>query len=635
LKFSRLTCWISALVLASAGAGPALAFDFFGLKLFEGQQQADEAAVITDPQPYTLDFETGDAPGDVAGALQNASSLFADKDQPASGTPGLLAKARGDYRRLNSALYAQGYYGGVIHILIGGHEATGVAADAELPDPVAVKVVVAPGPLFRFGRLAITNRAPATVDVSDRVTSPEQEGFVPGAVAKSAVILTAEQSAINAWRQLGYPHAKSARREIIADHATDTVDVTLAIDPGPKAYIGAVSVHGTENMDPAFVAYQTGLHPGEEYDPDLIALANKRLTRLEVFRSTRIAEQGDIGPGGELPYDIIVQERPGHRFGFGADYSNIEGVGVNGYWLARNLFGEAERLRLDAKVANIGFPVNTAKFNYAFGATFTKPGVINPDTDLVANVNAEREVVPAYTKTGAEASVGLNYSFNDQLKLNAAVTGDRNQFEDSFGRRDFATLGIEGEAVYDTRNSTTDPTSGYYLDATIEPYYEFYFGNPQLRATGEARAYYGFGDADRFVIAGRVKAGALAGPSIGEVPPDKLFLAGGGGSVRGYPYKSIGVDDGKGGITGGKFLLEGSLEARAKIMDNWGAAAFIDAGAVGGESLPSPSDLKLGVGVGVRYYTGFGPIRADVAFPLDKRPGDPGYGIYLGLGQAF
>jgi translocation and assembly module TamA len=624
-----------AAVVCVLAATPAMAFNLFGLRLFEGQQQADEAAVLADPQPYTVDFSTSGATGDLDAAIHNASGLLAGKDQPASGTPGLLATARSDYKRINSALYAQGHYGGTIHILIGGREATSVAPDADLPDPVSVRVIVDPGPLFHFGRLRIAHRAPPTDDPADHVAPPESFGFTAGAPALSGVVLKAEQAEIAAWRQLGYADARALPRLVVADHRNLTVDVDMSLAPGRKAVIGPVTVRGTEDLDPAFVAYATGLEPGEEYDPDLIAKANKRLTRLEVFRSQRIAEQGDIGPGGVLPFEVIVQEQPGHRFGVGANYSTIDGLGLEGYWLARNLFGRAERLRLDARIANIGFPLDSGAFDYAFGGTFTKPAMFNPDTDFVASLKAKRDNLPAYRETSVEARAGLNYAWSDELTLSGGVAAGRSQFRDAFGERDFATAGVFGQATFDSRDSRTDPTRGVYLDATVEPYYEFYFGHPQLRATAEARGYYGFGDARKFVLAGRVAAGAVAGPALSEIPPDKLFFAGGGGSVRGYGYKSIGVPGPGGTVTGGRYLVEGSIEGRMRINDSFGAAAFVDAGYVAADRFAGLEDLRVGVGVGIRYYTGFGPLRLDVATPLNKRPGDPDYALYLGLGQAF
>ena len=138
-----------------------------------------------------------------------------------------------------------------------------------------------------------------------------------------------------------------------------------------------------------------------------------------------------------------------------------------------------------------------------------------------------------------------------------------------------------------------------------------------------------------FVLAGRFKAGVLVGPELGEIPPDRLFFAGGGGSVRGYAYRSIGVEGPGGIVTGGRYLLEASVEARARFSKDWGVVAFVDGGYVAADTFPGIDDLRLGAGVGLRYHTGFGPLRVDVAFPLNKRSGDPDYALYVGIGQAF
>lgn len=625
---------LCALALVAGSPSSAGAFELFGIHLFGDRAEADAEAVIADPHPYTVAFQSG-ARGDLDAAVRRASELLGNQAEPASGAPGLLARARADYRRIVAALYQEGYYGGTVSILVNGREAANLPPDTALPKPTPVSVTVVPGPLFRFSALTITNRAPFTNDQGDVVQAPENVGFGQGEPARSGTIIKAETLAVEAWRQLGYAKAKVGQRQVVADHARSTVEVIISIDPGRKAAFGAVAVEGAEQVDPDFIATQSGLTPGEEYDPDEVALAQKRLSRLEVFKALRLEQADAISETGLLPYTIIVQEMAQRRFGFGATYSSVDGFGVEGFWLHRNLFGRAERLRLDAKIAGIAFPLNTAEFDYAFGGTFTKPGIFTPDTDLVATVSAERTVLPTYTETSALARVGLSHIFSDQLSVEAGLVTERARFDDKFGTRDFATLGAYGTATYDARNDKVDATQGFYARATLDPFYEMTFGNPAIQATAELRGYFGFGDDDKFVLAGRVKAGGLLGPDLSEVPPDKLFFAGGGGSVRGYGFRSIGVDDGMGGVTGGRFLLEGSVEGRMKINESFGAVAFVDGGYVAADTFPSLSELRIGAGVGIRYYTGFGPIRADIAVPINKKPGDPNYALYIGIGQAF
>ncbi len=617
-----------------AVSGGAQAFEFLGIKFFEDQSEIDAASVIADPQPYSAVLVTS-ATGGLETTIRNASSLVGGQGEPANGAAGLLARARADYKRILGALYGEGYYGGTISILIGGREAAGLPPDTQLPKPVGIEVRVEPGPLFHFGRIGIANQAPTGVPADDEVEAPASVGFVTGDIAKSNVIVRAESLAVEAWQQLGYPQAKVAERQVVADHATNTVDVTVVVEPGRRALVGPVGVSGTERMDAAFVAQQTGLVAGAEYDPDDIERAQKRLSRLDVFRAMRIEAASSIGSDGVLPFNVAVEEQAQRRFGVGAAYSSVDGIGLEAFHLWRNLFGRAERLRLDAKVAGINWPIDSAEFDYAFGGTFTKPGFLDPDNDLVAAIAAERTVLPAYTETSATAGVGLTRYLTDDVTLDGRVYYERSQFDDDFGTRDFSLVGLTAGAVWDARDNEQDAHEGFYLAATAEPFYELEYGYLAFKATAEARGYWSVMEDDRLVLAGRAKVGALVGPELEQLPPDRLYFAGGGGSVRGYAYRGIGVENPDGTVSGGRYLLEASAEARYKISDEWGAVAFLDGGYVAADTFPGIDQLRLGAGVGVRYYTSLGPLRADIAFPLNRRSGDPDYALYVGIGQAF
>jgi len=159
--------------------------------------------------------------------------------------------------------------------------------------------------------------------------------------------------------------------------------------------------------------------------------------------------------------------------------------------------------------------------------------------------------------------------------------------------------------------------------------------SPILRLTG--RHYWDIAEPGRTVLATRASFGIEPTTSIGGIPPDKLFYAGGGGSVRGFVYQTAGPLDAYGNPLGGASVVEASVELRQRIGKAFGAVAFVDAGSAYPDVLPNFSQLapRVGAGVGIRYYTDFGPIRADVGFPLNRRPSDPPFGLYVSLGQAF
>lgn len=621
-------CFISGLAIMSS---PAFALSFLGITLFEDQDAIDADAVIADPQRYTIDFQVSGEDDGLQNALQSASSLFDGRDAPASGAAGLLATARADYARLVAALYAQGYYGGTINISVDGREASALAPDSNLGDPAIVLVRVDTGAQFRFGDIRIINQAASDVDPAI------DAGLVAGEIARSGAVRRAARQAISDWRALGHPKARLADQDIVADHVNNRVDIVLEIDPGLEARLGAITVDGAVDMDPGFIVAQSGLKPGDPYRPVAIATGKARLARLDVFNVIKFEEAETISPDGTLGITIVVQERKKRRLGAGATFSTTDGLGAETFWLHRNLFGRGESLRLDAKLAGIGFPLDTAQFDYLFGGTFTKPGFGTEDTDLVASLVAQRTVLKRYTQTSIEGKLGFTHRIDESFSADFGVAAKRANFNDAaYGNRDFTLAGAYGSLTYDSRDSSTDATEGLLAVLSAEPYYEFEFANPALLLNAEARTYFSFDADDRFVVAGRVRLGALLGPSIAQTPPDKLFFAGGGGSVRGYAFRSIGINGPGGSTTGGKFLTEGSVEARFKVTENIGVVGFVDAGYVTANGFVGFAEgARVGVGAGLRYYTGFGPLRLDVAVPLNKRADDDNYALYVGIGQAF
>jgi len=139
----------------------------------------------------------------------------------------------------------------------------------------------------------------------------------------------------------------------------------------------------------------------------------------------------------------------------------------------------------------------------------------------------------------------------------------------------------------------------------------------------------------RRVLAGRLALGSIVGAAAEDVPPDWRFYSGGGGSVRGYAFQSIGPQTAFGSPAGGDGLLEAGLELRQRFGGNWGAVAFVDAGAVSENGIPGTAALSVGVGIGLRYFTPIGPVRVDIATPLDRDTGDSPVQLYIGIGQAF
>lgn len=636
----------AAALIAGAKPQPAAAFKLFGYSFFE----SDAQPASPDAQPYGIAVNVSGADKALKSTVEGASALYSGKDDtPPPSTPAFLSKARAEYDRILGALYANGYYGGSISILVNGRPLEQIQSDATLPHPVPVVIDVNTGPAFTFGKIELEGRAPPTpADDNPKTKTPERLGLVPGNVANSDIVLQSEQAMVDAWRRQGYPKAKALPRQIVADHINNRLNVVLAVAPGRLAHYGQITVDGTKDMDPAFVARQTALEPGAQYDPAEIELAKRRLQHLQVFSTTSIVEGDAIAADSTMPLMITVAERPLHVFGAGAEYSTTDGAGLNGYWEHRNLFGQAERLRFEAAVAGID-SVDPRNFTYSGGVTFVKPGIWDPFTDLTAQLLAKREVYDPYTQNTFRARVGLTHEFSEQLTGNIALNAEYDEVEDAYNKRNLEFFSLPAGLAYDTTDDKLEPTRGYRLKGAVEPFYEAKFGNLGAVTRLDGSTYFSFDSMGRYVLAGRLALGSIVGAPADEMPADRLFFAGGGGSVRGYDYRSLGPKLDNDFIVGGRSLVEASLEMRMRVTDSIGVVPFIDAGSAFTSAFPSFSeDIKISAGIGLRYYTSLGAIRLDIARGLTSVEGKvidqdgnvkklhtPPFAIYIGLGESF
>lgn len=609
-----------------AEAGNAAAFELFGIKLWGSSK--DEDADIVDPLRYAVTISAPDADKDLVKKLENASALNSDEEHPVSGSLGLMAKARSDREQLVAALYADARYEGVVTITIDGKPLDDLPPDAEFkgPQPVPVVIDIASGPKFTLGDIRLEGDAAGLMSAD--------YGLIAGGDAGSGAVLKAEALIVRALKQEGRPLAKVTERQIVADHATSTLDVTLTVAAGPVAGYGDTTVEGTEKVDRDFTEYMTGLKRGRQYSPDEISDARDRLLALEVFNSVTFKEADKLDADGNIPIGVQVSERKPRYFGVGGTFSNTDGLGLEGYWGHRNLFGRAEKLRIEGAISGIGSN-DLSELNYNAGIMFEKPGVIGPASKFFARFKTVLEHPDAYDHFSVKGSTGLSYELTKKQTVSAEVSLDYSRIHDAFGKHKYLIASIPLQYVYDNRDNRLNPTGGFRVLAYAEPSYDILNGAAFLKLKGEGSAYQSLDSASKFVLAERVAVGSIVGTSLENVPADRRFYSGGGGSVRGYAYQGIGPKDFTGQPIGGLSFFETSVEMRIAITDTIGIVPFVDAGTVSTKSVPNFSDVKVGAGVGLRYVTPFGPLRIDAAIPLNRDPDDPHFGIYAGIGQAF
>ncbi|MCC5968628.1 MAG: BamA/TamA family outer membrane protein [Pararhodobacter sp.] len=558
-----------------------------------------------------------------------ASSLLATTLREGQLDPlDVTSAARADYGRLIGLLYEQGYYAPQISIRIDGRE----AADISTLNPPGrigtVEVSIALGPQFVFRRAEVAPLAPGT---------ELPEGFAPGAVARSTLVRDATVVAVDGWRAQGHALAETSGQEVTADHRTQVLDVNVRIAPGQQLRFGQVRPSGNERTRSARIVQIAGVNSGEIFDPEAVALAETRLRRTGTFASAAIRPAETANPDGTIDMDVNIQEAPPRRLGAGVEVDSNAGVRVSGFWLHRNLLGGAERLRLEAAIE--GIAARVGGLGFTVDARYTRPATLNSDTDLELGARAQRVEERDYGADAAEADIRFLRRYSDRLTGHTGVVlrFERARFgEDRDLRGNFGTLGVPVGLTWDSRDRPLDAARGFYLMGEIKPYAGFSEAEHGVRMRLDGRAYTDMGSDGRFVLAGRVQAGAIWGSALSATPRNYLFYSGGGGTVRGLPFQSLGVTQG-GVSSGGQGFAAVSGEVRARVTDRIGLAAFVDAGYVSAGPFNGASDWQAGAGVGLRYQTPVGPIRVDVATPVRRNATATGgrFQVYVGIGQAF
>ncbi|MGI3170385.1 autotransporter assembly complex protein TamA [Pseudooceanicola sp. C21-150M6] len=559
---------------------------------------------------------------DVTDTARNASLSRAAVDEGRTEPQDLVAAAQADYRRVLAALYEKGYFSAAVNVRVDGREAANLSALRPPRQVDRIEIDVTPGPRFRFSQAEVTPLPAGT---------PPYDGFAPGDTAGTAIMREAANAGTEAWQQAGHAKAKVTQQDITVDHARESVAARFGITPGPRLTFGRARLSASSadsKVRPKRILAIAGIPEGEVYDPDDIDTAEQRLRRTGTFRSAVVAEDEAIGPGNTLGTEISVEDSKPRRVGVGIEVSTVEGLRLSGFWLHRNAFGGAERLRFDAEVSGIGG--QTGGIDYSLGMTLTRPAFRHPDAQLTFAVLAEHEDEPSYVSDNIEATVGVDRIVNEHLTLTSAVGLRYSYTDDAFGTRDFTHIILSGGLIWENRDSTTDPRKGAYAEAEIKPFIGVASSKTGVRTTAELRGYRELGE--RLVLAGRVQTGSVFGPSIADTPPSFLFYSGGGGTVRGQGYQSLGVGSGA-SKTGGRSYAVFSTEMRFDVTDSIGAVAFVDYGYVASDSLYENGNWHGGAGLGVRYKTGLGPIRADLAVPITGKIDS--VSLYVGIGQAF
>lgn len=581
--------------------------------------------------------------------LSTLRQLDGDKDT----APQIASRARADEELLGEMLRTYGYYGGeVVRQLSGGRRARengdsaagegAVSTASDAASEPRVRFDLVPGPRYRFGRVDLG--ALSLLPGPDTARLLAAFAIAPGDPLYADRILERELELRVALGETGYPFANIGEPELLIDHARTEGDLTLAVDPGGKYAFGGVVSADPEFLSGRHLERIARFEAGDIYQQSLETDLRRAIIATGLVSSVTITPRETAPPAegapGEVALDVAFERAPVRTIAGAIGYGTEDGFKVEGRWEHRNLFPPEGALRLRGilgtreALASIGVRRN----NFRGRDQILTADVFASDIQTLAVDSRTIGLRGTFEKV---SNILFQKPVSWQLGGELLYTDERNRRARGttilLPRQTYLIGGVFGSVTLDGSDDLLDPSRGYRATLALAP---------EVSRSAEDNSYYVrlAAEADYYkelgstVIAGRLRAATIQGADRASIAPSRRLYSGGGGSVRGYGFQGVGPRNDRGEAVGGASLVEFSLEARIETPLMGGAievVPFIDAGTVGLGSTPDFRFIQAGAGVGIRYKTTFGPIRVDVATPLNPTQFDSPVVVYVSLGQAF
>ncbi|ASK88267.1 autotransporter assembly complex protein TamA [Sphingorhabdus sp. SMR4y] len=534
-------------------------------------------------------------------------------------------RAQSDADLVERLLRIEGYYDAVVQ--------TRFEADGAKRINVVIRVQA--GPQYKLDTIALPGLESAVAP--DPVNFRESFGLQPGDIVNSDRIMEAIGRIDGAMAENGYPFAETGEPELEIDHAERLGDLEVQVTPGGRYNFGSIVLAPTDLFDADHVQMIARFAPGDIYQASDLEDLRRALIATGLVSTIAIDPVAADDPEA-VDVAVALTPAPLRTVAGELGYGTGEGARAEVSWEHRNFFPPEGLIRATAVLAtqeqsgSLSFRRNNyrRRDNILNGRTalsiVDRPAFKAQTFSVAANIERQSNLI--YQK---------RWSWSLGVELLASREEDVTGPTDATGRDTYFIGALPGLVTFDASDDLLDPTRGFRLSARIAPEASLQDGSFfYVRNQFDGSAY--FPVSDKIVLAGRTRLGTIVGAGNNRIAPSRRLYAGGGGSVRGYGYQSIGPRDANNDPVGGRSLVEFSLEARVRtgfFGGNFGVVPFIDAGNVYTSSTPDFSGMRYGAGLGVRYYSDFGPIRIDVGTPINPQPGDSRIAVYVSLGQAF
>ena len=539
------------------------------------------------------------------------------------GKPANLAqinrRIKEDSELLDRLLRAKGYYAARVR--------SAISVSPEKEGRLAVRFQIGPGTRYLLSSVDLQGLAEAG---EQQTRLREAFPLHAGDPIDADAILAGQASLSLAMSENGFPFAKVGEPEVRIDHEERKGDLDIIVTPGAYRTFGSVILMDNKLFNARHVESIARFERDDPYKASDVEDLRSAIVATGLVSSVTLTPK-DAGDGEHVDLAVDVRPAPLRTIAGELGYGTGEGYRAAVSWQHRNLFPPEGAVTLRGV---LGTQEQTASFTYRRNNFRERDHVL---TGLVSISNIKRDAYDARTITlsGAlERQTNILFQKKWVWRVGAElIASDEKDAFSGGNRRTFLIGAVPLTLTYDGSDDLLNPSRGFRLGGRFSPELSFQngtFGYSRVQLDGSVYQPVN----ERIVLAARARFGTILGSTVDQIAPSRRFYAGGGASVRGYGYQDIGPRDANNDPIGGKSLAEFSLETRVRF-GNFGVVPFVDAGNISTSFLPRFKDMRIGAGMGLRYYSSFGPIRIDVGTPLNPQKGDPRVAVYVSLGQAF
>ena len=560
---------------------------------------------------------------DLLKSFRQQSALEADRKDPANAAQ-IGRRSRADADLLTQLLRSQGYYDAVVE-----------PRTERAGEGLSVVLTVDAGQQYRFASVELPGLEAAG---EDEPKLRKAFGVKAGDPVIAQDVISGGVALATALGQSGFAGAKLGEQDIAVDHETHLATLVQPVNPGPVARFGAIHVSGKPPFSAHHVAIIARFKRGDMFKRSKVEDLRRALIATTLVASADI-QVVPVEGGRVVDLNVHLEPAPSHTIAGEIGYGTGQGARVEADWTDRNFFNPEGALTLRGV---IGTKEQLAAIQFRRSNFLRRDQVLNLQASvghqkfdayeaktILLSGNIERQSNFIWQKKWTW-TYGAELLATDELGVfnPAQLTKDT---------RKFLIAALPVSLGYDGSDSLLDPTRGFRLSGRVSPEISARGGHfTYARTQIDASAYHPVSDS--VVLAGRIRLGTIIGASLFDIAPSRRFYSGGGGSVRGYGYQQLGPRDAEGDPIGGRGLAEFGLEARVRLKQfggNLGIVPFFDGGSLTTKATPDVRDFRFAAGVGLRYYSSFGPIRVDFGVPLNRRKGDGPVAVTVSLGQAF